>query len=554
MVRLNQQGQPFCAQDPSGDAGLAPQDIQSAYRIPDAGALPSGPPPRIAIVVEGDNPNALADMEHYRSTFGLQPCGACLEKVNAAGNESPLPSPDTNGSWTLEIANDLDGASTVCPACLLLLVEADLDSVDGGLTKYQAIETAARMGATVISNSWIDPEAADASPSVEPSLDHPGIGVFFAGADMGYFGGGNANADFPFPASSPLVWAVGGTTLVKNPLSARGWTETVWSTSAGAATGSVCNGAEQKPSWQPKAIPCLGRATNDVAANGDSHSGLWVYNTYAPNSGCCGWSVAGGTSLSAVLVASMFALTGHGDAGPDYAYRHTGDFFDIDSGSNGDCDGGVMCTAGPGWNGPTGNGTPNVPALVSPAVGSNTSSTVAPKVERPTVPNESKETSMDSSSVFQSLAVLATWWVVLIAFGIGAFGGLAHYLGGTAPATPAAKFTWLREMLVGGVAAVAILFVVHPATGVTLVSSSLIAGYAGRAIMSALEDKAKAVIAQQAAVDAVKRANDATQDIRTLIDASDKAAAIPGPTAEQRPAASPLDTVMADMKRKYQIS
>jgi hypothetical protein len=173
----------------------------------------------------------------------------------------------------------------------------------------------------------------------------------------------------------------------------------------------------------------------------------------------------------------------------------------------------------------------------------------------------------DAEKLFQSLAVANTWYIVLISFGIGAVGGLAHALGDTgsvpvipptpgAPVTPAPpdKWKWLREVLVGAVAAVAVLFVVRPADGVALVSSSLIAGYAGRAIMAALEDKAKAIIAQQAAVVAQQRANDATQDVHKLIDAADKAKSAGTVMGGQPPAPSALDGAVEGLKRKYGMS
>ena len=40
-------------------------------------------------------------------------------------------------------------------------------------------------------------------------------------------------------------------------------------------------------------------------------------------------------------------------------YTHTGDLYDVTSGSNGSCGGTHFCTAGPGYDGPTGLGTPN---------------------------------------------------------------------------------------------------------------------------------------------------------------------------------------------------
>jgi hypothetical protein len=111
------------------------------------------------------------------------------------------------------------------------------------------------------------------------------------------------------------------------------------------------------------------------------------------------------------------------------------------------------------------------------------------------------------------------------------------------------------DVAVGAVAAVSILFIVRPSDGIALVSASLIAGYAGRAIMAALEDKAKAVVAQQAALIAQQRANEATADVRRMLDAADKSKIPAGAGGIVRggsaPVATPLDEIVAELRRKY---
>jgi hypothetical protein len=71
--------------------------------------------------------------------------------------------------------------------------------------------------------------------------------------------------------------------------------------------------------------------------------------------------VFGGTSVAAPIVASTYALAanGAGITTPSYAYAHPGALFDVTTGSNGNCGGSYLCTAVPGYDGPTGLGTPN---------------------------------------------------------------------------------------------------------------------------------------------------------------------------------------------------
>jgi hypothetical protein len=151
------------------------------------------------------------------------------------------------------------------------------------------------------------------------------------------------------------VTAVGGTRLVRSTQGARGWTERAWSDA-----GSSCSNSIARPSWQSKrATTCANRAAADVSAVADPATGLAVYNAAAG-----GWIVVGGTSAACPIVAAIYALTGHGRAGPAFAYAHKSAYRDVTAGSNGGCDG-ALCNAGTGWDGPTGLGSPDAAALTA---------------------------------------------------------------------------------------------------------------------------------------------------------------------------------------------
>jgi subtilase family serine protease len=99
------------------------------------------------------------------------------------------------------------------------------------------------------------------------------------------------------------------------------------------------------------------RTVADVSAVADPNTGVAVYETFRHRGG---WMVFGGTSVSSPIMASVYALAGNGaSAGLGYSYAHTSSLHDVTSGSNGSCGGSYLCTAGPGYDGPTGNGTPN---------------------------------------------------------------------------------------------------------------------------------------------------------------------------------------------------
>ena len=324
------------AKDPAPQIpGLHPFDLHSAYSLPAGGANGR----TIAVVDAMDDPNAEADMALYRSTFGLAPCttaNGCFRKIDGTGGTS-YPAPDAG--WSKEVSVDLDMASAACPDCHILLVEA----ASADLPVLGAAETTAakQPGVVAISNSFGVGEQP-AETGWDSYFNHPGIAVVAASGDSGY--------GTVYPAVSPFVTAVGGTSLARAS-NARGWTETAW-----GGGGSGCSAYEPKPSWQHDG-GCSTRTTADVAANADPNTGWAVYDTYQTS----GWVVAGGTSAAAPIIAAAYVLAGNATtAGPSYPYSHTSGLYDITSGSNAVlCLTGYMCQAGPGYDGPTGWGSPH---------------------------------------------------------------------------------------------------------------------------------------------------------------------------------------------------
>jgi subtilase family serine protease len=321
----------------SAPPGYAPADLQSAYNLPSTTA---GSGQTVAIVDAYDDPNAESDLAVYRSQFGLPPCttaNGCFKKVNENGGSTP---PSSSASWAQEISLDLDMVSAACPNCHILLVEGNSASFDDLGT---AAVTAANLGANAISNSYGATEF-----STQSTYDHyynlPGHAVTVSTGDSGY--------GVQWPASSPYVTAVGGTSL-KRASNSRGWTESAWS-----GAGSGCSAYESKPSWQTDS--CAKRTVADVSAVADPNTGVAVYDSLAYR-GASGWLVFGGTSASSPLIASVYALAGNGtsvNAG-SYPYSHLSSLFDVTSGSNGSCGGSYLCTSVAGYDGPTGLGTPN---------------------------------------------------------------------------------------------------------------------------------------------------------------------------------------------------
>ena len=118
--------------------GFSPGDLRSAYGLPSSG----GAGQTVAITIAYDDPNAESDLAVYRSHYGLSPCttaNGCFKKVNQLGKEGKYPEP--NSGWALETSLDLDMVSATCPACHILLVEADSNYVeDLGAAVDKAVE------------------------------------------------------------------------------------------------------------------------------------------------------------------------------------------------------------------------------------------------------------------------------------------------------------------------------------------------------------------------------------------------------------------------------
>jgi subtilase family serine protease len=97
----------------------------------------------------------------------------------------------------------------------------------------------------------------------------------------------------------------------------------------------------------------------DVSAVANPSTGVSVYDTYGirPRGG---WLVFGGTSVAAPIIGAVYALANNLGANTygSLSYGNTTALFDVKSGSNGSCGGSYLCTAGVGYDGPTGNGSP----------------------------------------------------------------------------------------------------------------------------------------------------------------------------------------------------
>jgi hypothetical protein len=387
---------------------LTPANLISAYGL--AGASPPSTQ-TIALVDAYDDATIAGDLEVFSKQFGLPACNeanGCLRKVNQNGKAGPLPasSGEKERSWAQEIATDVEVAHGVCQSCKILLVEAKSNSNND---LYAAEQTAAALSATEISNSYGGQEGSTDSSA----FNHPGIVITASSGDDGYLDwlSEEPAAYANYPASSPHVIGVGGTRLTLSP--AKTWeSETVWNDGGASggflegagASGGGCSGHFLADSWQQSAttwsaVGCgNARAVTDISADGDPYSGVAVYDSTETPKGEKGWAAIGGTSVASPIIASIFALAG-GSQGVAYPaqllyenlQQDPESLHDVTVGSNGEClkkfhkntgisgctsaedaqnscPGRLICLAAPGYDGPSGVGTPNGLGAFKPPV------------------------------------------------------------------------------------------------------------------------------------------------------------------------------------------
>jgi Subtilase family len=412
-----------------GADGLRPQDLQSAYFPGEAPDASASEPQTIAIVDAYDDLEAEYDLGVYDREFHLPECtseNGCFKQVNQNGETGNPPFPasytakgekealcesasaepavkkaacrmiEEVDGWSLETALDIETAHAICQNCHLILVEAD-ESEEAPLEAAE--DTAVGLGAGEVSNSWGGGEPLTDSEA----FNHPGTVITFAAGDRGYLNWERDKLEeelegekvgVNYPASSPHVVAVGGTTL-KLDHSGEAWgEESAWIGSGGGCSLNFTAQAWQSEVADWSAVGCQGhRAVSDVSADADPYTGVAVYDSvpYIPLGGglksatVFDWVPVGGTSASTPMIAAMFALAG-GSHGVQYPaktlYSHLGSatLHDVTEGSTGKCFGEYtsgctgsvsplsltdcgqrawICNTTVGYDGPTGVGTPD---------------------------------------------------------------------------------------------------------------------------------------------------------------------------------------------------
>ncbi len=336
----------------SSPSGYAPAQILQAYGFNQLSLNGTGQ--TIAIVDASNDPNLAGDLATFDQEFNL-PAPPSFSQVDEHGNPatSSLPT-DPTGDWEVEESLDVEWAHAIAPKANILLVEASSADTSDLLA---AIDTARNAkGVVAVSLSWGGPEAGSQTAfdsHLTTPAGHPGITFFASSGDSGTPAG--------WPATSPNVVGVGGTTLTLNSSNNRS-TETGWMGSGGGYSSVYST----EPSYQSTYAASsyvqntLGntvlldspRGAPDVSFDADPNTGVAVYDSYPYEGAPLDWVEVGGTSAAAPQWAGLMALVDQGRGalgsldGPSQtlpalyqlganASTYNNDFYDVTSGGNG---------------------------------------------------------------------------------------------------------------------------------------------------------------------------------------------------------------------------
>jgi subtilase family serine protease len=316
--------------------GITPTEIKKLYNLPATGGKGT-----IVIVGAFDDVAIAQDLADFDNAFNLSACtkknGCFTQHVMAAAAGVVV---KDNSGWDLETALDVEWAHAIAPSAKILLVEAATPS---GTNLLKAVDYAAKQkGVSAISMSWGGAEFPEET-TLDAHFKSVSNAPFFASS-------GDNGAGASWPAASPNVIGVGGTTLT---LATSG---SLIKESAWQGSGGGVSAYERAPTFQAAYVISRSggmRAIPDVAYDADPASGFPIIHNGT-------WRTVGGTSAGAPQWAAIAAL-GTGASNTDFyadksSAKNASYFRDIVSGSNGAC--GYFCSARMRYDYVTGLGTP----------------------------------------------------------------------------------------------------------------------------------------------------------------------------------------------------
>lgn len=363
-----------------------PRDIRRAYGVDSLiAAGHEGRGQTIVIVDAFGSPTLRQDLEVFDHGYQLI-APPSLRVLSPLGSVKFDPSSAVEAEWADETTLDVEWAHAMAPQAGIVVLTSPVNEDEGtrGMGDFLKLEQYAfnhHLG-DIISQSWGATEntlETNAGRAMVTAFDN-----FYARADRheytilaaaGDTGSENTNTSGApyskptviFPASSPDITAVGGTSL--RTRSERWASEVVWNDGpSGGAGGGGISQLFRLPAFQ-QALPATARATlnghrglPDVSWNADPDTSILIYSSFGgPNE--AGWYLVGGTSEGSPQWAGLVAdvnqarRTPIGFLNPDLYALPEADYHDVVKGTN-RYDGVSGYRAGAGWDAASGLGTP----------------------------------------------------------------------------------------------------------------------------------------------------------------------------------------------------
>jgi subtilase family serine protease len=350
-----------------GLACYTPQLIRTAYHVP---ANLDGTGRTIVIVDAYGSPTIEHDLAVFDAAFGLPaPPSFTIVYPGGAPVFNPLQHHGETG-WAEETSLDVEWSHAIAPKANIVLVVA---ANNGGNVLDNAVRYAIdnHLG-DVISMSYGAPEGAirGAGNNVQVMQAHAnfvaakaaGITAIASSGDSGA-SQGYSFTNASYPASDPLVTAVGGTNLFMSDAGVY-QNETVWNDQTGCPFS--CKDGIFGATGGAPSIVFPGRSTSDVAYNASVYTAILVY-LGLPNIPH-GFYFFGGTSEGAPQWAGIAALAAQSDGhslgyiNDKLAAAPASAFHDVTVGNNAFFGPGFPAQVG--YDYPTGRGSPDVAQVI----------------------------------------------------------------------------------------------------------------------------------------------------------------------------------------------
>jgi len=317
---LAQRAQPYSGLQTFAVTGHNPTEFSSIYG---GTGVPIAAGVTVGIITQGPLVQTISDLNTFTDNAHLP--RVMTQIVNAVG-------PDQGGTieWNLD-SQDVVGAAGGQVGQMIFYEMASFEN-PALVTAFNSAVTA--NAAKIINVSLGECEtgaqgdgSAAAADQIFQAAVAQGQTFSISTGDSGADECGNGGITPSWPADSPYVVAVGGTTL---DASTTTWnSEIVWALGGGSPSTF-----EPKSVWQGALVPGTKRGLPDIAFDGDPDSG----STIVVDGGLQQW---GGTSLSSPIFVGFWARviavrgTGIGFAAPLLYQLPSGDFHDITVGNNG---------------------------------------------------------------------------------------------------------------------------------------------------------------------------------------------------------------------------